>query len=549
MRSGPIDTREISRKVPETGRSPVMKGALFLASAFLLFAGFSRDGVAQEGSALSLPTADELADPVLSSKADWEKAVLRYDSLAIQIANRLLTVKQEKDRDQDVEKTITLAQSLVMRFLDFSLQLPDRERRELIFDQAGFILNLPVGLDAEMKKRIAGIARRSYDKVTREWNGRTALPVPSGYVLLKIFSSPEEMIDRYGLEAKTMGVAFPCRYIAAALRLDQAGNLVRQELEHTLAHEFVHLFCYITLGFSRIGRLPLWFHEGVAMELSGQTQIHHVVHDATGTFILTLTSPEDYLKYHRVFRFLGEKFGREMLGAFISRGLITAELSVTEEKSLLLQSEDWFRIKRSLEWLILLLTIVAALLAYRLARSRKILISTSIVLAGLLTLSLTSYYAHSRLKYGIGALILGLVLYLAYKNLSAFFRAAYLLKDARRFESCGDDVRVLIALKSYLRIERDDMLHRWMDRGRVERTKEWLLEVQRRVVQNGMREAARFEEQLDFPRAIESYRVIIDLVTDLPEEREEARQNLERVKGIGQLFSLLSQESDKRPSS
>ncbi len=64
-----------------------------------------------------------------------------------------------------------------------------------------------------------------------------------------------------------------------------------------------------------------------------------------------------------------------------------------------------------------------------------------------------------------------------------------------------------------------------------------------------MREAARFEEQLDFPRAIESYRVIIDLVTDLPEEREEARQNLERVKGIGQLFSLLSQESDKRPSS
>jgi len=64
-----------------------------------------------------------------------------------------------------------------------------------------------------------------------------------------------------------------------------------------------------------------------------------------------------------------------------------------------------------------------------------------------------------------------------------------------------------------------------------------------------MSEAARFEEQLDFLRAIERYQTILDTVTGLPEEREEARQNLERVKGIGQLFSLLSQDSEKRPSS
>jgi hypothetical protein len=250
-----------------------------------------------------------------------------------------------------------------------------------------------------------------------------------------------------------------------------------------------------------------------------------------------------------VFRFLKEKFGREMLGAFISRALITAELSGTEEKSLLLQSEDWFRAKRNLEWLIILLTGVASLLAYRLARSRKILISMAVALTGLLALSLSPYYAHSRLKYGIGSLILGILLYLAYKNLRVPFRAARLLGEAQRFEETGDDVRALLALKSYLRIERDDPFQRWIDRGKVERTKEKLLDVERRVVQKCLSEAARFEEQLDFPRAIERYRVIVDTITGLPEEREEARQNLERVKGISQLFSLLSRESDKRPSS
>ena len=285
------------------------------------------------------------------------------------------------------------------------------------------------------------------------------------------------------------------------------------------------------------------------MELSGQTQVHHVVQDATGTFILTLTSPEDYLKYHRAFRFLREKFGREMLGAFISRALITAELSGTEERSLLLQSEDWFRAKRNLEWLIILLTLVISLAAYKLARSKKALVSLAVVLTGLLALSLTPYYAHSHMRLGIGLLIVSVIFALAFFSLSVSLRAARLLREAQMFEKSGDDIRALISLKSYLRIERDDPLQRWIDRGKVERTRDRLVEVERKVVQRCMSEAAWYEEQLDFLRAIERYQTIIDTVTGLPEEREEARQNLERVKGIGQLFSLLSQDSEKRPSS
>jgi hypothetical protein len=535
--------------VPEMRKGPASTAVLFIVLGFSLLPGFPGTGLSQEDFVRSLPAFDDLANPVLASKAEWEKAVLRYDSLALRIANHLSAAKPETDAGVGADQADALAQSLVLRFLDFSLQLPDHEERELIFDGAGFILNLPTHLDVDMKKRIAGIARRSYKKVSGEWRDRTGLPEPPGYIFLKIFASPDEMNSRYGLEATTMGVAFPCRYIAVALRLDLAGRLVGQELENTLAHEIVHLFCYSVLGFSRIGRLPLWFHEGVAMELSGQTQVHHVVQDARGTFILTLTSPEDYLKYHRVFRFLKEKFGREMLGAFISRALITAELSGIEEKSLLLQSEDWFRTKRNLEWLILLLTVIASFLAYKLARSKKALLSMIVILTGLFALSLSPYYAHSRLRYGIGFLILGGIFYLAYFSLRISFRAARLLGEAQRFEGTGDDVRALLALKSYLRIERDDPLQRWIDRGRVERTKEKVLEVERRVVRGCMSEAARFEEQLDFQRAIERYKVLVDTITGLPEEREEARQNLERVKGISQLFSLLSQESDKRPSS
>ncbi len=500
-------------------------------------------GLAQEDAFRVLTDFDDLANPVITTKTEWEKAVQRYDSLAIRIA------KGEKQSLWEDEKDARLAQSLVVRFLDFSRQLQDHEPRELVFEEAGIMLNLPAGLNADVKKRISRIARKSYLKVAQRWRDMTALAVPPGHIFLKVFATQEEMRNRYGLEEETMGVAFPCRYIAAALRLDPAGNLVQQEFESVLAHEIVHVFGYIVLGFSRINRLPLWFHEGVAMELSGQTRIQHVVQDASGTFILTLTSPEDYLKYHRVFRFLGEKFGRQMLGAFISRALITAELSGTEAESLLLQSEKWFRDKRKLEWLIIILTGMAAFLVHLLVPSRKGLLFFGVALTGLLVLSLTPYYVHSRLKYGAGVLLLTTLAYLVYRALSASFLAAQLLREADRFEKTGDDVRAMIALKSFLRIERDDVFRRWLDKGKVERIKERQAEVERRFVRNCRVEAARFEEQLDFQRAIERYQMIVDTATGLPEEREEARQNLERIKAVGQLFSLLSRDSEKRPSS
>ena len=192
---------------------------------------------------------------------------------------------------------------------------------------------------------------------------------------------------------------------------------------------------------------------------------------------------------------------------------------------------------------------MAAFLAYMLAPSRKITLSLCVVLTGLLVLSLTPYYVHSRSKFGIGALFLTTLVYLAYQTLSASFRGGRLLREADRFENAGEEVRALIALKSFLRIERDDVFRRWLDRGKVERIKKRLAEVERRFVQKCRSEAARFEEQLDFQRAIERYQMIIDTVTGLPEEREEARQNLERVRAVGQLFSLLSQDSERRPSS
>ena len=506
-------------------------------------------GLYQEHGALSLSAVDDLANPVLSSRADWEKAVLNYDSLALRLAKRSLPSERGKPADVEADQPTALVQSLIIRFLDFSLQMPGREERDLVFSEPAFILNLPTALAADIRESVAGIARRSYDRMSSIWHEKTGLPVPPGLLFIKIFASPQEMNRLYGLEDEVMGVAFPCRYIAAALRLDQAGNLVRPELENVLSHEICHVFCYTALGFSRIGRLPLWFHEGVAMELSGQTQVHHVVQDSSGTFILTLTSPDDYVRYHRVFRFLREKFGPEMMGAFISKSLITAELGGDEQKSLLLESEAWFRARRNLEWLIVLLTAAASVLVYFLAKSKKSLSSAVVALTGILVLSLTPYYAHSRLRYGIGAVLAALLFYQLYKRLRASFVAAGLLREVQRFENAGDDVRALSALKGFLLVDRNDRVQRWLDRRRVERARQRQLEIERRIVERYTKEAARFEEQLDFEGALDRYQLIYDNVTGLLNERDDARQNLERVKGMAQLFSLLSQESDKRPTS
>jgi len=238
-----------------------------------------------------------------------------------------------------------------------------------------------------------------------------------------------------------------------------------------------------------------------------------------------------------------------MMGGFISKSLITAELSPPEEHSLLLQSEAWFRAKRNLEWLIVLLTAAASILTYFLAGSKRALSSAAVALTGLLALSLTPYYAHSRLRYGVGFMIAVLLFYQLYKRFRVSFVASGLLQEARRFEEAGDDVHALSALKGFLQVNRDDPVQRWVDRRQVERASQRRLEVERRIVRRCADEAARFEEQLDFAGALGRYRVIYDNVTGLLEEREEARQNLERVKGIAQLFSLLSEESDKRPSS
>jgi len=161
------------------------------------------------------------------------------------------------------------------------------------------------------------------------------IPPPEGYVFLRTYSSRSEMPDlvrRAFRNEDVKGVTIFSRYIAI-LEEDKAilqeRILQDQTLPETVAHELVHAYVNATLGYQNADSFPRWFHEGVAIYLSGSGEDRVVM---LGDLTVSKTSPEDYVQYDLNFKYLESEYGQDELFARIRTAIKEIKPSILYEE-------------------------------------------------------------------------------------------------------------------------------------------------------------------------------------------------------------------------
>lgn len=142
------------------------------------------------------------------------------------------------------------------------------------------------------------------------------LPPPDGLIFVRFYSSQEAMPDLiqsiFG-DPSIAGVTVMTRYVAV-LRDEGPSWRMRalqaQSLPATISHELVHAYVNATLGPEDVGKLPRWYHEGVAIYFSRSGEDHSVV---TPQGTVSVISPADYRQYELNFKYLESRLGRRRL--------------------------------------------------------------------------------------------------------------------------------------------------------------------------------------------------------------------------------------------
>jgi len=183
-----------------------------------------------------------------------------------------------------------------------------------------YFLIFAAGLDtAEGSSTLTLVDLTSVDlEAIRNLKEKAGLPPPEGFVFLRYYDSRASMPDlvrRAFQNEDVKGVTIFSRYIAI-LEEDKAilqeQILQQQTLPDTLAHELVHAYVIATLGPQNSDSFPRWFHEGVAIYLSGSGEVQVVI---LGDLAVTQTSPEDYAQFDLNFKYLESRYGQdELLG-------------------------------------------------------------------------------------------------------------------------------------------------------------------------------------------------------------------------------------------
>jgi hypothetical protein len=187
---------------------------------------------------------------------------------------------------------------------------------------------------------------------------QVGLPVPQGLVFVRYFDKRDDMpplISRAFQRPDTRAVTLLSRYIAVLRPPSQGpweGAWRDRVLEKSLSHELVHAYMLSLLG-DEAGTLPLWFHEGCAIFLSGSndpTPLTDLVETPAGYRFVTYQSqsPEDYAAYARIFQYLKDRLGQQGLYEQINRAVtdrtvhgLLSMVGAPDETALYNQAQRW----------------------------------------------------------------------------------------------------------------------------------------------------------------------------------------------------------------
>jgi hypothetical protein len=164
---------------------------------------------------------------------------------------------------------------------------------------------------------------------------KAGIQIPAGYVFLRTYTSRQDMpalVQRVFQDEKVKGATFFSRYIAI---LDEDKEILgerilqQQTLPETVTHELIHAAINSTLGYQDSDLFPRWFHEGVAIYLSGSGEDRVVM---LGDLTVKKTSPEDYVQYDLNFKYLEAEIGQDALLGLIGTAIKELKPSVLYEE-------------------------------------------------------------------------------------------------------------------------------------------------------------------------------------------------------------------------
>lgn len=345
--------------------------------------------------------AEAAANPHVTSPEQLARQVARY--------TQLWSMLQPTIGSPDVDQAAARA---IQRFLAFAQPMPGWE--QTFIDQR-LVIQFPSELDQTIRPHLLEHVQAAYDLVSQRWHAHLKLELPTGFVFLKLYEQREHMAQEYQLGPETVGVAFPCRYIAVAIPvqppvLGQSQKyVIGAEFQQTVAHELVHSFCFMRLGWRDATALPRWFMEGLALYMSGEQHVRTVIEGPGGTLIRDFDSSDEYKGFRQLFRFIHERYGPPRTYAFARAALeqksadhaLASVLNLTDQTALVSAAVIWRQDKERFQRRLILLVSVLALTALigcrrRWRRLRWVIIS-AIVWSAVVYAARSAYYMHTSL--------------------------------------------------------------------------------------------------------------------------------------------------------
>lgn len=313
---------------------------------------------------------DQIANPTLSTPQ-----AVRDHIAHLSVLLKKMAAAEESSRSQDAvgESThLERIRRLIALFLKFA---EPASGRELIYIDHRLALQMPSPMDPVSAQRLKHDIRSVYATLREKWQREVKLPLPTGFLFIKLYANKDEMRREYGLKPETVGVAFPCRFVAIALPYQERAfwgvvkrAFIAQEFRQTVAHELVHAFCFMTVGYAHAGALPRWFMEGFAVYFSGERRVRTAIEGPGGTIIRDFGSTEEYQQFRRLFQFIEEKYGQDQLLRFVRASLqgrsvrraLASVLHLSDETALVGAAVGWRREKERFQrrWILVAAALV-----------------------------------------------------------------------------------------------------------------------------------------------------------------------------------------------
>jgi len=300
---------------------------------------------------------EDLTNPALTSEVEIRETQIRY--------RRIFTCLSKMQERFQLPETLMAIKKLTEYFVDFAgladdkLFDPSKPERKTSSTTVKLLQSI-------MPKRELVDLQTCSDPAVVKLRDKVGLPAPKGFVYItyvRFKTLLPETVQPAFENQRTRAITLLCRYIIIKLDLPLSpaeDKLQKRVLPKTISHELVHAYINSAIGLADHSKLPVWFHEGCAIYLSGSggtTSVIHTIRTFGGQIRMTykLSDPLEYKEYKIVFDYLEAELGKEVLYALIKDTIqnrnvnqIYARANVQSFEQLLSDAEKWHNLRQNL---------------------------------------------------------------------------------------------------------------------------------------------------------------------------------------------------------